>query len=277
MVELLPSPDDLAARVPDGAMVAIAKEPLSPTALARALIRRGARDLHLVTVPTATYVADLLIGAGCVETVETSGVSLGEFGPAPRFSAAVKSGAVSIKDSTCPAVYAALQAGEKGQPFAPIRGLIGSDVFAKRDDYMTMPNPYDPADEVAILPALRPDIALIHADLADAHGNIWVGGRHELKMLAHAAHRTIATVEEVIDCDLRDDPAKAPNLIGSLYVDAVAPATGGAWPIAAPGRYSVDEDHLAAYARLAKDDAAFADYVRDQVFGAQSLEFRAAE
>ncbi|MEL6793025.1 MAG: CoA synthetase, partial [Pseudomonadota bacterium] len=138
-------------------------------------------------------------------------------------------------------------------------------------------NPYDPADEVAILPALRPDVALIHADLADSQGNIWVGGRHEVKMLAHAAHRTIATVEEVIEGDLRDDPAKGSNLIGALYVDAVAPAPGGAWPTAAPGRYPLDEDHLAAYAHLAKDEAAFADYVRDQVFGTHSLAFKAAE
>ena len=66
MTEIASTPDALAARIPDGAMVAIAKEPLSPVALARALIRRGARDLHLVTVPTASYIADLLIGAGCI-------------------------------------------------------------------------------------------------------------------------------------------------------------------------------------------------------------------
>lgn len=267
MTDILATPDELAARITDGAMVAIAKEPLSPVALARALIRRGARDLHLVTIPTASYIADLLIGAGCVGTVETSGVSLGEFGPAPRFAKAVKSGAIQIKDSTCPAVYAALQAGEKGQPFAPLRGLIGSDVFASRDDYLSIDNPFEPGDEVVLLPAIRPDVALIHADQADRLGNVWVGGRHELKTMAHAARRSIITVEEIVEGDLREDPAKAPNLIGSLYVDAVAEAPGGAWPIAAPGRYPLDEAHLAKYARLARDDAAFADYVTGQVFG----------
>lgn len=272
MTIFLESADDLAARIPDGAMVAVAKEPLSPVALARALIRRGAKDLHLVTVPTATYVADLLVGSGCVKLVETSGISLGEFGPAPRFTAAVKAGAVAIKDSTCPAVYAALQAGEKGQPFAPLRGLIGSDVFEKRGDYLAIENPFAAGDEIAILPALRPDVALIHADQADRFGNIWVGGRHELKTLAHAAHRTIATVEEIIEGDLRDDPAKAANLIGDLYVDAVAEAPGGAWPTAAPGRYPVDEAHIASYARLARDEGAFDEYLTAQVFGAKAAE-----
>lgn len=271
-MEYTASVDDLAKRIPDGAMIAIAKEPLSPVALVRALIRRNARDLHLLTVPTATYVADLLIGAGCVKTVETSGVSLGEFGPAPRFTNMVKSGAVAIRDSTCPAVYAALQAGEKGQPFAPIRGLIGSDVFASRDDYLTMENPYEPGDQIAVLPALRPDIALIHADCADRFGNIWVGGRHELKTVAHAALRTIATVEKIVDGDLREDPAKSANLVGALYVDAIAEAPGGAWPIAAPGRYSADEDHLADYARLARDEVAFAEYLQAQLYGAKAAE-----
>ena len=69
--------------------------------------------------------------------------------------AAVKSGAIQIKDSTCPAVYAALQAGEKGQPFAPLRGLIGSDVLASRPDYKVIENPFEPGDDIVLLPAGR--------------------------------------------------------------------------------------------------------------------------
>ena len=80
MTQYLNSADDLAALIPDGAQVAIAKPPLSPTALAGAIIRRGVRDLHLITSPTQAYVADLLIGAGCIGLVETSAVSLGELG-----------------------------------------------------------------------------------------------------------------------------------------------------------------------------------------------------
>src|SRR6478752_4503232 len=113
--------DEALAPITDGCMLAVPRE-TSGVAMAatRALIRRGVRRLHLVTLPTSSLQADLLIGAGCVETLETSAVSLGEYGPAPRFTAAVKAGAIHIKDATCPALHAALQASEKGVPFMPL-------------------------------------------------------------------------------------------------------------------------------------------------------------
>lgn len=251
----------LAAMIPDGAKIAIAKEPLAPFALARALISRGAQDLHLVTVPTSSMIADLLIGAGAVSVIETSGVSLGEFGPAPNFTRAVKSGAVEVRDATCPAVYAALQAAEKGQPFATLRGLIGSDVLARRPDFKVIDNPFAPGDGVVALPPIAPDFALIYADRADHLGNVYVAGRHELKTMAHAAKKTLVTVEEIVGHDLRDDPLTASNLIGSIYVAGIAEVKNGAWPSAAPGRYPADEEHIASYARLARDEEAFADYL----------------
>lgn len=268
MTRYLNDPDDLARLVPDGATVAVAKEPSAPFALARALIRRGARDLHLVTVPTSGLIADMLIGAGAVRVVETSGVSLGEFGPAPNFARAVKSGAVEIRDATCPAVYAALQAAEKGQPFAPIRGILGSDLLAVRPDWLVIDNPMaDGGDPVVILPPIRPDFALIHADRADRFGNVHVGGRHEFKTMAHAAKATLVTVEEIVDHDLREDPLTAATLIGGIYVAALAAAPGGARPAAMPGRYPADEAHVASYAKQARDEGAFADYIAAEIFG----------
>jgi glutaconate CoA-transferase subunit A len=79
--------DEALAPITDGCMLAVPRES-SGTAMAatRALVRRGVKRLHLITLPTSSLQADLLIGAGCVQTLDTSGVSLGEFGPAPRFS-----------------------------------------------------------------------------------------------------------------------------------------------------------------------------------------------
>src|SRR4249920_4148942 len=96
----LKSLDDALAAVTDGCMLVVPRE-VSGVAMAatRALIRRGVKRLHLVALPTSSLQADLLIGAGCVETIETSAVSLGEFGPAPRFNAAVTSGAIRVKDA----------------------------------------------------------------------------------------------------------------------------------------------------------------------------------
>src|SRR5439155_6383719 len=111
-------------------------------AATRALVRRGVSRLNLVAVPTSGLQADLLIGAGCVESIEAAGVSLGEFGSAPRFAAAVRAGEILVKDTTCPALHAALQASEKGVPFLPLRGLIGSDLVKHRPDWRVIGNPF---------------------------------------------------------------------------------------------------------------------------------------
>ena len=221
---------DLAARIPDGALISVAKEPNAPMALAREMIRRGTKDLHLVTAPTAGVFADALIGGGCVRIIETSGVSLGEFGPAPFFAEAVKSGAVEIRDATCPAVYTGLQAGEKGIPFMPIRGIIGSDILANRPDWKVIDNPFEASgDPIVLIPAIRPDFAVVHVSEADRFGNAWIGGRHELKMMAHAARCTLVTAERIVEGDLREDEAKSANLITPIYVEAIAEAPGR-WP-----------------------------------------------
>ena len=135
--------DEALAPIADGCMLAVPRESSGvPMAATRALIRRGIKRLHLVTLPTSTVQADLLIGAGCVATLETSAVSLGEFGPAPRFTAAILAGAIRMMDATCPALHAQFQAAEKGVPFMPLRGLIGSDVLEHRLDWKVVDNPF---------------------------------------------------------------------------------------------------------------------------------------
>src|SRR6266576_3998844 len=108
------SVDEAIAAIPDGAMIVVPRESSGvPMEATRALVRRGIKRLHLVALPTSTLQAELLIGAGCVETLETSAVSLGEFGLAPRFTAAILAGSIRMKDATCPALHAAFQASEK--------------------------------------------------------------------------------------------------------------------------------------------------------------------
>src|ERR1700694_5071584 len=127
--------DHALGAIVEGCMLAVPREVAGvPMEATRALIRRGVKGLHLVALPTSSLQADLLIGAGCIATLETSAVSLGEYGPAPRFIAAVTSGAMVMKDATCPALHAAFQAAEKGLPFMPLRGLIGSDLLAQRGE-----------------------------------------------------------------------------------------------------------------------------------------------
>jgi glutaconate CoA-transferase subunit A len=252
----------LAAAVPDGALLAIAKDS-SGVAMAatRELVRRGVRDLHLLCVPISGMQADLLIGAGCVRTLESSGVSLGEYGAAPRFVAALKARSLRMIDSTCPAVYAALQAGQKGIPFIPLRGLLGTDVLVQRTDWKVIDNPFEPDDPIVLLGAIRPDVALLHAKLADRAGNVFIGRERDLLMLAHAARRTLITVEEITDENLLEDEARAGAVIPSIYVERIALAPRGAWPVGLMDCYAPDEAEIARYADLARTPEGFARYL----------------
>jgi len=267
MTRITRSLDEALAPITDGCMLAVPRE-TSGTAMAatRALIRRGVKRLHLVALPTSTLQADLLIGAGAVETLETSAVSLGEFGPAPRFTAAILGGTIRMRDATCPALHAQFQAAEKGVPFMPLRGLIGSDLIAHRPDWKTIDNPFGNDDPVVLLPALKPDVALFHAPLADRDGNVYIGTQRELVTMAHAAARTIVTVEEIHDADLLRDPLFAAGTLPGFYVDAVAIERRGAWPLPLPDRYGIDAAHMSEYAHLAATPEGFAQYLERYVY-----------
>lgn len=272
--------DQLAALVPDGASLTLNKgdEPDVPMALGKALIRRGVRGLHVITLPTAAFPAsgmlvDLLIGAGCVASVETSGISLHELGPAPRFSAAVKAGTLKVIDATCPAVYAGLQAGAKGQPFAPLRGLIGSDLLRHRSDYKVIDNPMAAPgvgpDPIVVVPAINADFALFHAAQADAEGNVWVGRDRDRLLAAHAANTVLVTVDAQVPGSFFDDPALAAGTIPAAYIDALAVVPGGCWPMALDGQ--VDLEAVRRYQRAARSDDGFADYLRTEVLTATAV------
>jgi glutaconate CoA-transferase, subunit A len=253
---------ELAAAVPDGAKLAIPPFYASPAmAATRELLRRGARDLHLVCVPQSDIQADLLIGAGAVRVVETSAVTLGELGPAPRFTAAVRSGAVRLVDATCPAIHAGLAAAQKGVPFMPIRGILGSDLLAHRPDWKVIENPFAAGDAIVAVPAIRPDVALFHASLADREGNVFVGRSRELLNMAQASATSCVTVEEIADGDLLADPARSGAVVPAIYVGRVAVARRGAAPHALAGAYDADEAFLARYAAAARSDDGFRAFV----------------
>ncbi len=261
--------DAMAATVPDGALVALPPDNSLPSvALARALVRRGAKGLRLLGVPVSGFATDLLVGAGCVAEIETSAVSLGEAGFAPRFTQALKAGRIILRDATCPAIHTMLQAAEKGVPFMPLRGIIGSDILAHRPDWKVIDNPMSPdgGDPIVLLPARQPDIAAIHGVMADEAGNIWVGRRRELATVAHASKRVLATVERIVPGDMLEDERLAPGCINATYIDSIAIALRGCWPVALLDEYGFDAAHVAEYARLAKTEDGFREYLDRYVF-----------
>ena len=233
----------------------------------RALIRRKATGLKLLGVPVLGLSADLLIGARCVAEVHSSAVSLGEAGLAPRFSDAAERGEIKVVDYTCPAVHTALQATEKGVPYMPLRGVIGSDLVRAHADWRIAQNPFArDADAVLLVSALAPDIALFHARWADEAGNVWVGRRRELATLAHAARHIYVTVEEIRPGDMLEDELLAPGVISAVYVSGIARAERGAWPLGVPDVYAIDDAHLVLYAKAARTREGFDQYLREYVW-----------
>ena len=252
---------DFVSAIPDGASIALAPD-YSGCAMAAvaALARAGRRDLHLVGVPSLGLQADWLIGVGAVRSIETAALTLGEAGMPPRAVAAIKAGTLAIKDATCPALHAGLQAAEKGIPFMPLRGILGSDLMAYRDDWKVIDNPFkagEDADPIVLVPAIRPDFALFHAAVADREGNVFIGVRRELMLMAHAARRTLVTVERIEDGDLLRDDATAAGTIPALYISAIAEAPRGAEPVGLAGSYPADAAAVADYVAAAKTDEGF--------------------
>ena len=265
--------DELASRIRDGCHLAIPKDE-SGVAMAatKEIICQGTRDLRILCVPTSGLQADLLIGAGCVTSIECGAVTLSEFGLAPRFRDAIQSGSLQIVESTCPAIYAALQAAEKGSPFASLRGILGSDLEVYRDDWRILDNPFSQSsDPVLLIPSIKPEIALFHAKAGDSYGNVWVGNKRELVIMAHASQTSLVTIEEFVDVNLAVDERYAAGTIGATYIGATAFVNRGCWPLGLSDRYAPDADHLKVYASQAKSKRGFQKYLDNFVLSESTV------
>jgi len=267
---------ELASRVADGDIVALphtlsADFSAASMIATRALIQRGVKNLHLVGVPALSLQADMLIGAGCVSTIQSGSILLYEYGPANRFVAAQKRGTITVKDSTCPAIHAALIAGAKGLPFMPLRGLIGSDILRHRmeqDGWRVIDNPFARNDPIVLVPALRPDVTLFHAPLADRCGNVWVGRRSELATMTHCAHKVLVTFETIYEGNLAESNELSPAMIPAMFITAISHQPNGSWPLNGGSGHPEDSTHMHEYARLSKTDEGFAQYLSSYVTNA---------
>ncbi len=158
-------------------------------------------------------------------------------------------------------MLAGLQAGALGVPFMPVRGFLGTDYLRVRPEFRVVENPYNPGEPVVVVPAIRPDVALIHGFRADPLGNVLTDPAQDAGLMARASRLTVVTVEEVQDRPL--DPG--PGFVPALYVGAIAVVPGGARPGACPGYYDRDEAEVKAYCGLARTEAGFADYLNRYV------------
>src|ERR1700736_1741212 len=243
---------DAAEFIPDGATLAIGRLP--PMELVRALIRRDARDLDLVSAPTGGLAEDLLIAAGAVRSIHTSGVDLAEHGLAPNFSRAAEAGSIRVIDSTCPVLLLALQAGASGLSFTPVPGVFGSDLLSERGDWKVIDDPFGDGAQVVLVPAVAPEYAIIHALRADPEGNLVTTIEFDDRLLVQASRKVVATVE-TISPDAAASLAPDEQLLPAAFVDLVALAPGGSLPIGCYGRFEDDREALREYLEAARDPA----------------------
>ncbi len=132
-----------------------------------------------------------------------------------------------------------------------------------------MSNPFGKDDPIVAVAAVRPDIALFHAPLADSQGNVWVGKRQELTVIARAARKTLVTVEQLFDGNLMESEELAPATLSSTFVAAVSHQPWGALPMDGGDRYAEDGAHLREYARLSRTKEGFAEYLVCHVMNAR--------
>ena len=258
---------DIAREVKDNCLLGIPADYSGvPMSVTIEIIKNKVKGLRLYCLPLTTIQGDMLIGAGCVSEIETAAVTLGEYGQAPRFQDAIENSKIKIKDSTCPALHAQLQATEKSVPFMPLRGILGSDLYKNRNDWSVINNPMSSKtndEKIVILPAVQLDILIFHASKADINGNVQIGRRRELATLAHASKKVFVTVEEIVDEDFFDCELKAAATLPSLYVDGISLARNGAWPCGLTDCYEIDGNEMSKYAKSAKYQETFDEYMRN--------------
>ncbi len=158
----------------------------------------------------------------------------------------------------------ALQAGASGLTFTPVPGLIGSDLMRVRGDFRVIADPYDEMS-VAVVPAITPDIALVHALRADPEGNLVVGSKGDDPLLIQASRFVIATCEEFVEEPITTLGADE-RLVPGIYVDVLSLAPQGSHPLDCQGRYDEDTAHIRRYLDASKNRDAFAAYLHEFVF-----------
>jgi glutaconate CoA-transferase, subunit A len=237
-----------------------------PMAALRELIRQNIKDLKLVGSAHGIDV-DLLCGAGSVAISAESYVGFEQdFGMALNYRRACETGSVKVEDNCCYTLVQQLRATIQGLPFMPIRSVQGTDFLKLHPEFKTMTCPFT-GEQLVLVPALKPDVALIHAHYADEHGNLHIDGPPVADILfAKAAKKVIATVEEIIP---NQELAIKGATIPYFYVTALCEVPYGAHPTSCYPRYAYDREHTKNYYQAAKNgtDDFRENYLNPYVYG----------
>lgn len=259
---------EAAAMVRDDAVVALggALSYREPMALVRELIRGRRRGLHVVGSAHGIDV-DLLVAAGAVGVVEESYVGYEQdFGLAPAYRRAAEAGSITVRETCCYTLLQQLRAAEYGLPFMPVRGIRATGIRELHPEYGDVTCPFT-GERLIAVPALAPDVALIHAPLADRRGNVHLARPLVLdERFAFAAREVVVTVERLASAK---EVAEAGVVLPGFAVSAVAEVPYGAHPTSCYPSYTYDRAHLGAWVAAAATDAGVGNYLDTFVGGGE--------
>lgn len=247
---------------------------LIPFAAGHEIIRQGRKDLTLVRM-TPDVIYDQLIGAGCVSRLVFSWGGNPGVGSLHRLRDAVEKDwprPLDIEEHAHAGMAAAYAAGASGLPFGLLRGYLGSDLPKHNANIRFIECPFT-GERLAAIPAIRPDVGVIHAQQADRQGNVLLWGVTGVqKEVVLAAKRSIVTVEEIVD--RLDAPSNA-TVLPAWVVGAVCEVTGGAFPSYALGYYARNDAFYKQWDGIARDRATFTAWIDRHVRGTRDFgEFR---
>ena len=259
----------------------------NPMSLTYEIIRQGLKDLYLVC-HSHGQAMDLLVGAGCVGRLEIAYGGLGRFAPTcVRFRRAVQQGDISLEDYTNYQMSLRFWAGAMGLPMIATKTGLNTDIV-KKDGFSpedrgkgkvpglklaVQDNPFaEPGDKVVLLPALNPDVTLLHAQQVGEDGTVRIKGLSFADLeQARAADRVIVSCEEIVPKEqIRQDPDQ--NALPGFLVDAVVHQPLGAHPTACHYFYDYDPQHLLMYGKAAKEDESFQAYLDQYIYGSRDFE-----
>jgi glutaconate CoA-transferase subunit A len=259
--------DAVAAGVHDGDTVAIEGfTHLICFAAGHEIIRQGRRDLTLCRM-TPDVVYDQMIGAGVASRLVFSWLGNPGVGSLHAIRRRIEAGELEIEEYSHYGMVSRYTAGAARLPFFPLRSYEHSDLPKANPRIVPLASPYDPSDVVYAVPPLNPDVAIVHAQRADAEGNTQVWGLLGCqKEAAFASDRVIVVCEELVESSvIRADPNR--TIIPGLIVDAVVVQPGACHPSYSQGHYDRDNQFYRAWDEVARDPDRLEAWLQEWVFG----------
>ena len=268
MAEIVTLAEAISATVHDGDMVAMEGfTHLIPHAAGHEVIRQHRRDLTLVRM-TPDIIYDQLIGAGCARKLVFSWAGNPGVGSLHRFRDAVEHSwprPLELEEHSHAGMANRFAAGAAGLPFAVLRGYRGTSLSENTAGVADIVCPFT-GETLTAVSALRPDVAVIHAQRADRRGNVQYWGITGIqKEAVLAASRSVVTVEEIVDLL---EPRPGAIVLPSWTVSYVAPAPGGAHPSYALGYSARDNDFSLAWDEIRRDRERFGAWLAEHVYDA---------